>query len=119
MSSGIDKRGAVATLRDSELGWILGQAVRRLRERRGLSQEAVARRLERSRETVRRIESGKGTTMTTLDSVLGALDYTPADLLTEAAATPPYLRGQRAGWMAPVVHLATYRLNPPAGRLAG
>jgi transcriptional regulator with XRE-family HTH domain len=90
-----ESRSGAATDPPTEIGEILGLAVRRLRTTRGISQEALARRLEMSRETVRRIEFGEGTTLATLDRVLEALDYSVADLLAEASATPSYRAGER------------------------
>lgn len=94
----MDHSDEVLALRSSEIGWVLGRAVRRLRERRQISQEALARRLEVSRETIRRIEFGEGTTFATLDRVVAALDYDVAELIASAdaedAATRVYLQAR-------------------------
>jgi transcriptional regulator with XRE-family HTH domain len=87
-----ERGGIVVDVRVDEVGEVLGRVIRKLRLDRGVSQEGLARRLEMSRETVRRIEFGEGTTTATLSRVLEALDYTAADLLdARNSDTPEYL----------------------------
>jgi transcriptional regulator with XRE-family HTH domain len=62
-------------------GESLGLLLRKLREAEHISQEKLARILDMSRETVRRIEHGEGTTTTTVQSYLDALGRHPEDLL--------------------------------------
>lgn len=77
-------------------GQSLGLLLRRLRESEHISQEKLARILDMSRETVRRIEFGQGTTTDTIQQYIDALGRSPADLLRfDPDRTTPDKRGRR------------------------
>jgi transcriptional regulator with XRE-family HTH domain len=81
-------------------GESLGVLLRRLRESEHISQEKLARILDMSRETVRRIEHGEGTTTGTVQQYLDALGRTPADLLRfDPDRTTPDKRGRKERFM--------------------
>jgi transcriptional regulator with XRE-family HTH domain len=65
-----------------DLRLVIGQRVREIRKTKGWSQERLAREIEASRETVRRIEEGRthvGSEM--LNRLVAALDTHPSYLM--------------------------------------
>lgn len=59
----------------------VGKRIRKLRNEAKISQEKLGRRIEMSKETVRRIEAGEGTTTATIDTILDALGKTGEELI--------------------------------------
>ncbi len=72
---------------------LLGMAIRAMRKRRGLSQERLAQRADTTRETVRRIEIGIGTTTAMVDRLVDAMEYTGDDLHEELRALRVLFQG--------------------------
>jgi transcriptional regulator with XRE-family HTH domain len=75
----------------------LGAAMRRLRQKKGLSQEALARKVEPylTRAQLGRIEQGEETRTSTIDRVLDAMGYDARDLYRELGATRVKRQGRR------------------------
>jgi transcriptional regulator with XRE-family HTH domain len=70
-----------------------GSRVRALRERRNVTQEELARRVDLSRTSITNIEQGRQRVLLhQIFDIATALDAAPGDLLPKSAAAEPPLR---------------------------
>lgn len=76
---------------------IIGDNVRRVREARGLSQAALARRAGVSQPTIADLESGHNETTKKLPSIASALGVSPAELDPQLAQTPAKIGDKAVG----------------------
>jgi transcriptional regulator with XRE-family HTH domain len=73
-----------------DLGRLLAESLRRLREEAGWSQDELARRLGISRPTLTRLENaGQNVTLQTLSKLCRRLRCEPGDLFRPGTLRPP------------------------------